>query len=244
MPLLDHFRPPLSTQRHWESFHTTWASALADALNQRWLPAGYFAEEQVHPSARVEIDVATFEDAAAVSGDGILPGGVATAVPQVWAPPAPALTMPVVFPDGFEVLVFRTEGGPTLVAAIELISPGNKDRADNRRGFATNCASYLYQGISLVLVDVVTTRRANLHNDIVQMMGHDADFQLPAATTLYSVAYRPIQRGDDEQIQIWPASLSLGEALPVLPLALPGEQFVPLDLDAAYLDACRRRRLL
>ena len=25
MPLLDHFHPPLSTQRHWESFHTTWA---------------------------------------------------------------------------------------------------------------------------------------------------------------------------------------------------------------------------
>lgn len=55
MPLLDHFHPPLSTQRHWESFHTTWAGAIADALNQKWLPEGYFAEEQLQPSARVEV---------------------------------------------------------------------------------------------------------------------------------------------------------------------------------------------
>jgi hypothetical protein len=25
MPLLDHFRPPLSGSRHWESFHAAWA---------------------------------------------------------------------------------------------------------------------------------------------------------------------------------------------------------------------------
>jgi hypothetical protein len=57
MPLLEHFHPPLSTQRHWESFHTTWASAIADWLNEVGLPEGYFAEEQLDPSARVEIDI-------------------------------------------------------------------------------------------------------------------------------------------------------------------------------------------
>ena len=25
MPLLDHFHPPLSDERHWESFHAAWA---------------------------------------------------------------------------------------------------------------------------------------------------------------------------------------------------------------------------
>ena len=34
MPLLDHFHPPLSVRRPWESFHTTWAAALADHLNR------------------------------------------------------------------------------------------------------------------------------------------------------------------------------------------------------------------
>ena len=34
MPLLDHFRPPLHPQRHWESFHANWAGAMADVLNE------------------------------------------------------------------------------------------------------------------------------------------------------------------------------------------------------------------
>jgi hypothetical protein len=33
MPLLDHFRPPLSQRRHWDSFHGAWAEAIAIALN-------------------------------------------------------------------------------------------------------------------------------------------------------------------------------------------------------------------
>src|SRR5947207_16011770 len=55
VPLLDHFRPPLSERRPWESFHATWAGALADALNQGVLPSGYIALEQVHAGAAVEI---------------------------------------------------------------------------------------------------------------------------------------------------------------------------------------------
>jgi hypothetical protein len=59
MPLLDHFHPPLSQRRHWESFHSAWATALVDALNEDWLPEGYFAEEMITVGGRVEIDVAT-----------------------------------------------------------------------------------------------------------------------------------------------------------------------------------------
>ena len=76
--------------------------------------------------------------------------------------------MPGVFPDDFEVRVFSSRGGNRLVAAIELISPGNKDRAEERRAFAAKCAAYLQQGVSLVIVDVITERRANLHNDIIR----------------------------------------------------------------------------
>ena len=37
--------------------------------------------------------------------------------------------MPAIFPDSIEVLVYNSEAGPVLVAAVELISPANKDRA-------------------------------------------------------------------------------------------------------------------
>lgn len=60
MALLDHFRPPLSTRRHWHSFHNAWSTYLADELNQM-LPEGYFAE----PNAQfgIEVDVATYSEA-------------------------------------------------------------------------------------------------------------------------------------------------------------------------------------
>src|SRR5262245_41980938 len=121
MPLLDHFHPPLSVERHWESFHASWLGSLADALN-RQLPEGYFAEEQTHAGAGLEIDVATFERtgtvAVAARGNG---PATATLPAQVWSPPAPAVTVPAVFADDFEVRVFATRTGPTLVAAIELV---------------------------------------------------------------------------------------------------------------------------
>jgi hypothetical protein len=130
MPLLDHFHPPLYGERHWESFHAAWAAYLAEDLNRR-LPEGYFAEEFTHAGAVIEIDVGTFEGFARTAAtDG---SATATLPPQVWTPPTAAFTIPAVFADDFEVRVFSRETGPTLVAAIELVSPRNNDRATVKR---------------------------------------------------------------------------------------------------------------
>jgi hypothetical protein len=61
-------------------------------------------------------------------------------------------------PDVFEVKVYNVNRARMLVAVIELISPRNKDRAESRKAFATKCAAYLQAGVSVCLVDVVTTR--------------------------------------------------------------------------------------
>src|ERR1700722_6302968 len=124
MPLRDHFHPPLSDLHPLESFHAAWATEIMRTLNRRVLPPGCFAAAQVHVGSRVEIDVATFEQEKGLTsvdagGNG---GGVAV---QSWAPPATSLIMPALFPDEIEVQVFRRTEGATLVAAIELISPGN-----------------------------------------------------------------------------------------------------------------------
>jgi len=129
------------------------------------------------------------------------------------------------------------------VAAIELVSPSNKDRETHRHAFAVKCASYLYQGISLIVIDIVTSRQANLHDEVMQMLGRAAPFGLPAESPLYAVAYRPVVRDEAEQIEAWPATLALGQPLPVLPLALNAELSLPLDLEATYTAACQRRRL-
>jgi hypothetical protein len=241
LPLLDHFHPPLSARRPWESFHTTWASALADLLNQDVLPPGFIALEQIHAGAAIEIDVSTFhEPVERKAGNG---GGTATAVRTVWTPAAAPLVLPAVFPPSCTVEILATEGGRTLVAAIELVSPGNKDRESKRRLFAAKCATYLSRGIGLIILDVVTSRQANLHNEVVDLLSLDVQYHMPSETSLYGVAYRPLRLEGRETIHAWPHPLAVGQALPRLPLSLSAEHCLPVDLESAYLEACRRRRL-
>src|SRR5262249_45239820 len=155
------------------------------------LPKGYFAEAQVHLGGRVEVDVPTFHreggDGLAVDGPS---GGVAL---ETWAPPVTSRSMPAIFPDEIEVRVLATRTGATLVGAIEFISPGNKDRPEARRAFAAKCASYLQQGIGLVIVDVVTERLANLHDELIRLMQLPDICRFPAQTMLYVVSYRPFR---------------------------------------------------
>jgi hypothetical protein len=242
MPLLDHFQPPLIAERRWESFHSNWATKIADALTERWLPPNYIAEEHVHIGPSIEIDVGTFERDSSPSAEAN-GGAVMKAGPKVWTPPAPDGVMPSVVPDTFEIRVLSTDTGPKLVAAIELISPGNKDRATERRAFAVKCASYLYQGISLIIVDIVTSRRTNLHNEILQVMEAAEVLQMPSEVALYAVAYRPLRREGKDEIEVWRSPLALHQPLPTLPLSLRADLVIPVDFEATYAEACRRKRL-
>jgi hypothetical protein len=129
------------------------------------------------------------------------------------------------------------------VAAIELVSPANKDRDAHRNGFAAKCAGYLAQGISLIVIDIVTSRQGNLHNDVMRILGSSTDSLMPEKAALYAVAYRPVVREKTDQIDVWPEVLKLGGRLPTLPLALDAETCLPLDLDETYATARARRRL-
>jgi hypothetical protein len=244
MPLLDHFHPPVENLLRWDSLHSGWATRIADVLNDQWLSARFLATEHTHFGPHVEIDVAALErpgHPAAPSGNG---GAVAT-LPRTWAPPAAACTVPADFPDSLEVRVYAGHGGWHLVGAIELISPGNKDRAEGRRLFAAKCAAYLQQGASVALIDVVSGRRANLHNDLLRLLGvNDGQAFMPDDVYLYAAAYRPALRAEQPQFDIWQQPCAVGEALPVMPLRLTGDLFVPIDFEATYMETCRRRRLV
>src|SRR5260370_34342248 len=106
MPLLDHFRPPLSVSHPWKGFHSAWANAITNELNEV-LPEGYYAIPEVPLGDQIEIDVATLE-----GGEPNSPaGGVAAAV---WAPPRNRLAAPVDFSRGHGVagaILARRGGG-------------------------------------------------------------------------------------------------------------------------------------
>lgn len=228
MALRDHFRPPLSVWRHWHGFHNGWASSIAADLN-RHLPEGYFAEPNVQFG--IEVDVAAFE-------------GPSQGAPRgpAWGPPAPALTIP--FPlvtDNVEIAVYDAQAGPVLAGAIELVSPANKDRPAHRLAFASKCQTYLQQGVGVVVVDVVTSRGGNLHDDLLALLPESA--AEPLGADLYAVAYRPVDREGRPSLDIWRELLAIGAPLPTLPLWLPGELCMPVELGPTYERTCREQRI-
>jgi hypothetical protein len=62
MPLLDHFRPPLSRTHPWRGFHGAWAAAMARLLNAGVLPSGFYAVPFLDREGPFEIDVAALRE--------------------------------------------------------------------------------------------------------------------------------------------------------------------------------------
>jgi hypothetical protein len=235
MPLLDHFRPPLSQRRQFQSVHSAWINAMVVHLNEEVLPARFVALPNVQIAQGFEIDVATLD--VEIPSAAVAAGGAA-----VWAPARPTISTTVDFTDVdvFEVRVMNEEEG-NLVAAVELVSPANKDRPEQREAFAIKCASYLQQDISLVIVDVVTTRATNMHRQLLALLHqdglHGTEFDL------YAVAYRMVPANGKQRLEAWPMRLTLGEPMPTVPLWLDVGLSAPLDLEKSYLAMCRALRV-
>ena len=243
MALRDHFHAPLSIRRHWHSFHNAWATAIAIDLNTH-LPEGYFAEPNVQFG--IEIDVATLQEPPDFLSNGSSNGNamapVLAGVTPGLTPPAPMQTIPFqTTTDTVEVMIFSTDGGPTLVGAIELVSPANKDRRTHRDTFVSKCETYLRQGVGLVIIDIVTNRKKNLHNELLKrLVGTDAHLSAP----LYAVSYRVVERSGETNLDLWPEPLTLGHPLPAtIPFWLRGGIYLPLSLHDTYERICRELRI-
>ena len=234
MPLLDHFLPPLGRTHPWRGFHGAWAAAMARGLNAGVLPNGYYAVPFLDRQGPIEIDVAAVREADRGNGAGEVGS---------WSPANPELAVAVAWPTGDDVRVevFADDGDPRLAAAIELVSPGNKDRPGSREAFVSKCAGYLRQGCGLVVVDVVTTRRANLHAELLTALGAGAGAN--DSLDLSAVAYRAVGRDEDGRLLAWPMALAIGEALPTVPLWIGPDLAVPLDLEASHSAACGDLRI-
>jgi hypothetical protein len=248
MPLRDHFRPPLANARSWDEVHGQWPAMMVLALNRK-LPGRYIAAPQVHLGSVAEIDVSAYDtnpdgdDLMLSDGDN---GRVATAV---WAPAKPSLVLATDLAaiDEYEVRVYDEKHHRRLVAAIEIVSPANKDRTEHRRAFAARCAGMLQKQVSVTIVDPVTNRADNLYRELLDLIG-ERDPALgnnPPAT--YAVACRTTKPdpkpGTNWQLEAWLHPLVVGQPLPTLPLWLADNLAIPLELEASYEETCRALRI-
>ncbi len=242
MPLRDHFRSPLDDVRSWDGLHGGWPMMIVRQLVEV-LPEPYFAEPGVHLGTLYEVDIGTFrasvpEPAASDPGEG----GLAVAT---YAPPKPTLTLEPRLPDQdvYEVRIYDSRRNRQLVAAIELVSPSNKDRPENRASFVSKVATLLKHGICVSIVDVVTTCDFNLYAELMDALeGIDPDVGDDPPPT-YAVTMRVRYEGLRRLMDTWYHPLALGEPLPTLPIWLKETWAISLDLESSYEETCRTLRI-
>ncbi|MFT3878678.1 MAG: DUF4058 family protein [Gemmatales bacterium] len=246
MPLRDHFDVHGQAYKaaSWEAVHAMWPGTMVQDLF-RILPEGFQAEPRARLGQYYEIDIGAFETDQRAdrdydsqsNGEG---GGVATALQ---APPRPTWSVDAEFADEYEyeVLIYDTNRARQLVAAIELVSPGNKDREEARFAFINKCLTLLKQGVCVSMVDLVTNRQFNLYEELLEQVGKKDPHLAKEPTHTYAVTCRTQRRGKHDRFYLdnWFYPMELGKRLPTIPLWLSDEMVVQFDLEPSYEETCR-----
>jgi len=221
MPLHDW-----SEQSGWEGVHHLWIAEILRWVKPR-LPAGYRAYIGTAPTLAV--------GAAGGKPDvgGHRANGTATQSASA-AADGPDLEVAVAVIDpGTAVMV---EQAGRLIAAVELVSPRNKDRPASRTTYAARYVGYLLEGVNLVLVDVHPRPAGfSFFATIDQELAADLQGPAPPAAVSYRVG-EPAATGG-RLLAVWRRALVPGQPLPTLPLAITVHDVVPVDLDATYSRA-------
>jgi len=204
------------------------------------LPPGYVAEPRIHLGSLVEVDVGALENDEESGGSPHRASGQKEALELAWEGERPVVAVETEPPEEYEyeVLVFDLKRERRLVAAIELVSPANKDRPQSREAFVAKCASLLRRGVAVSIVDLVTIRRFNLYAQLMEFIGHPDPTMSPTEPFTYAAACRWVTLGTRARLEAWSHALAVGQALPTLPLWLSEDLKVPLALEPSYEHAC------
>jgi hypothetical protein len=224
MPLRDHFHTN-STRFVWQGLQSGWPVVMVQRLNSM-LPGEYVASPFIHVGSTTEFAFTLFE-----------PESVAT-----WALAKPAVLLETEFPEPseYEVRIY-TQDEYRLVAAIELVSPSNKDRPENRQTFVNKCEAMLKKGVCVTIVDLVTTRIPNLYGELLDELG--APRTAVANSLIYATTCRAERSGLRWRLVAWEHELAIGGVMPTLPIWLSKDFLVPLELESTYEDSCRALRI-
>jgi hypothetical protein len=236
MPLRDHFRSPVNDTHSWDEVHGGWPMEIVRQLTTI-LPPGFRSAPKVHLGSPFEVDVSTYDldsrdPDAANTDDGT---AALTAL-------APTLTVEadLTDQDEYEVRIYDVNRGRQLVAAVEIVSPSNKDRLEAREIFVGKVASLLQQDVSVSLVDLVSVRQANLYAELLTLLGRSDPALAPTPPHLYAVTLRsrkPPKRRP--LLDAWFYPMAIGQVLPTLPIWLSPDLRVMLPLEASYQETCR-----
>ena len=214
----------------WEGVHQIWMVELLYWLQPR-LPAGYRAYIGTTPTFsidapaedRPDVGVRDWPDAPA---DGVNSAGDAAEEPDQEVAVAS-------LPTDKALLVERAG---RLVAAVELVSPRNKDRPSACAAYANTYLGYLLKGVHLMLVDV---HRRPLQFSFADRIAEELHLEQAPCPPPFAISYRVGEPapGGGRFLAIWRRSLTVGAPLPNLQLPLSVQESAPVNLEQTYARA-------
>jgi hypothetical protein len=209
MPIHDWTRVKAGT---YHNFRYLWVAAIMDRLNAGLLPPAYFAmaEQIVGPPAPDAVHKPIWDDLTHF----VLP------IPKDQERYARKTNQVVIHHELGEVL-----------AVIEIVSPGNKDREHSFWTFVEKAVDLLRQQVNLLIVDPFPPGQHDpqgVHKSIWDEFT-DQPFELPADKRLTLASYQvaPIRTAYVEPIAV-------GDRLPDMPLFLWEEMYVNVPLEETY----------
>ncbi len=233
MPLHDW-----TDERGWDSVHPLWLTYLVEWIQPR-LPEGYRAFLGSVPA----LTVASANGKPDVSVRNWGPASVAE-VPSSRGILEPDPEASVVFRLDPQLAVHIDFHGQ-LIAAIEIVTPRNKDRADAKETYTNRYLGYLRLGVHLMLVDVLPRPKGFSFSDVIT---NSLGLDLPPLPPPFAAAYRvgevvPVGEDMGTLVGLWRRPLQVGQPVPSLPLQLSVHRAIVIDLEETYQRAAKRAYL-
>jgi hypothetical protein len=224
MPIHDWTRVPSGLFHH---FHQDWSIEIARTLNRGVLTHGYsaFAEQRVDGPEGDVITVGTRTKTDSSSTTTLEPPKtklVTRTSSEASKYARKANRISIQHPLG------------NVVAVIEIVSPGNKDSRHAIRSLVDKAASFLRNGIHMLIVDLFPPSDRDpqgIHKAIWDEF-KDELFTLEADKQLTLVSY---QAGEDVTAYVEP--VGIGDVLPDMALFLAPDLHVYVPLEATYQTA-------
>lgn len=140
--------------------------------------------------------------------------------------------------ESFEVRVYRDKPDQPLKVrgVVAFVTPVIKDNEEDRDQLLARMRTWLQNGVGIVLVDLVTAHKGNLHQLMIHnLTGADPD---PEASSLYAMAYRAAAGEKGPSLDVWDETLELGKPLPTLPLWIGAEKGMNVNLERTWKATC------
>jgi hypothetical protein len=223
MPLHDWTRVDAGT---FHAFHQFLVIEICRALNRGILPPGYYAL----PDQRVsgpEPDVVALRLRQPSSSGGLAVADAPPRVKQI----ARVKSESAIYARKADRIVIRHRLGP-VVAAIEVISPGNKDNKNGIEAFVAKAVEFLRNGIHLVVIDLFPPGPRDpggIHQLIWDELSSKPFDPRPADKPLTVASF---DAGDELTAYVDP--LAVGDRLPDAPLFLAPGWYVKMPLEKTY----------